>query len=163
MTASHRSSPIAALTETPTLPPRSPSYPWAAGTPTPEVAESIAALQGRWTTAILSNADDDYLLPQLKRIGLTFPVVLSSEMIGAYKPHPLPFRRVLKALDLEPGEAVYVGDNPLRRRVGSQGRRHERHLDQPQRQDPRQSTTPARFPGVQPRPAALNPGELGLR
>ena len=79
----------------------------------PEVAETIAALQQRWTTAILSNADDDYLLPQLALIGLTFPVVLSSEMIGAYKPHPLPFRRVLEALDVEPQEAVYVGDNPF--------------------------------------------------
>ena len=79
----------------------------------PEVAETIPVLQQRWTTAILSNADDDYLLPQLQRIGLTFPVVLSSEMVGAYKPHPLPFLRVLDSLNLEPHEAVYVGDNPF--------------------------------------------------
>ena len=87
----------------------------------PEVAETIAALQQRWTTAILSNADDDYLLPQLARIGLTFPVVLSSEMIGAYKPHPLPFLRVLKALEVEPQEAVYVGDNPFDDVLGARG------------------------------------------
>ena len=87
----------------------------------PEVAETIAALQQRWTTAILSNADDDYLLPQLKRIGLTFPVVLSSEMVGAYKPHPLPFHRVLEKLGVQPEEAVYVGDNPLDDVLGAKG------------------------------------------
>ena len=87
----------------------------------PEVAETIAALQRRWTTAVLSNADDDYLLPQLKRLGLSFPVVLSSEMVGAYKPLPLPFRRVLEELGLEPQEAAYVGDNPFDDVLGAKG------------------------------------------
>lgn len=122
----------------------------------PEVAESIAALQGRWTTAILSNADDDYLLPQLKRIGLTFPVVLSSEMIGAYKPHPLPFRRVLKALDLEPQEAVYVGDNPFDDVVGAKGvgmnavwiNRNGKTLDKAQPQPDFQVASLAQLPSI---------------
>ena len=68
--------------------------------------QAMAALQQRWVTAVLSNADDDYLFPQIKRLGLSFPVVLSSEMVGAYKPHPLPFQRVLEEL----------GDNALMRR-----------------------------------------------
>ena len=87
----------------------------------PETVGAITSLQRNWTTAVLSNADDDYLLPQLKRIGLSFPVVLSSEMVAAYKPHPLPFQRVLAALELEPQEAVYVGDNPFDDVLGAKG------------------------------------------
>ena len=143
--------------------PKSPSYPWAAADAYPEVAESIAALQRRWTTAILSNADDDYLLPQLKRIGLTFPVVLSSEMIGAYKPHPLPFHRVLEELNLEPPEAVYVGDNPFDDVLGAKGvgmnavwiNRNGKTLDE--------GTTPARLPDNQLGGASLNSWTTGTR
>ena len=86
-----------------------------------EVPQAIASLQKRWVTAVLSNADDDYLLPQLKNLGLSFPVVLSSEMVGAYKPHPLPFQRVLEELGIMPHEAVYVGDNPFDDVKGAKG------------------------------------------
>ena len=86
-----------------------------------EVPQAIADLQKRWVTAVLSNADDDYLLPQLKNLGLSFPVVLSSEMVGAYKPHPLPFQRVLEELGIMPHEAVYVGDNPFDDVKGAKG------------------------------------------
>ena len=40
----------------------------------PEVAETIPALQQRWTTAILSNADDDYLLPNSSASGSPSPL-----------------------------------------------------------------------------------------
>ncbi len=86
-----------------------------------EVPQAMAALQQRWVTAVLSNADDDYLFPQIKRLGLSFPVVLSSEMVGAYKPHPLPFQRVLEELGIMPSEAVYVGDNPFDDVKGAKG------------------------------------------
>jgi len=81
--------------------------------PFQEVPLALSAIQGRWTTAVLSNADDDYLLPLLERLGFKFPVVLTSEMVRAYKPHPLTFRRMLERLMVEPQEAVYVGDNPF--------------------------------------------------
>ncbi|MCZ6535013.1 MAG: HAD family hydrolase [Chloroflexi bacterium] len=89
--------------------------------PFKEVRGALSVLQQRWVTAILSNADDDYLLPQLKRLDLDFQVVLSSEMVGAYKPHPLPFQRVLEELDLSPQETVYVGDNPFDDVKGAKG------------------------------------------
>lgn len=122
----------------------------------PEVAETIPSLQQRWSTAILSNADDDYLLPQLKRIGLTFPVVLSSEMVRAYKPHPLPFLRVLDALNLEPHEAVYVGDNPFDDVLGAKSvgmnavwiNRDGKTLPTNQPQPDHQITTLAQLPSI---------------
>ncbi len=89
--------------------------------PFEETVSSVDALQRRWVTAVLSNADDDYLLPQLERLGLSFPVVLSSEMVAAYKPHPGPFRRVLKELGMTSNQVVYVGDNPFDDVKGAKG------------------------------------------
>jgi putative hydrolase of the HAD superfamily len=37
---------------------------------------------------------------------------LSSEDIGALKPHPLPFRRLAETLDLPPDRILYVGNSP---------------------------------------------------
>ncbi len=122
----------------------------------PEVAETIATLQSRWATAILSNADDDYLLPQLQRISLTFPVVLSSETVRAYKPHPLPFLRVLEALNVEPQEAVYVGDNPFDDVLGARGvgmnavwiNRDGKSIEKGQPQPDHQITSLAQLPAI---------------
>lgn len=88
--------------------------------PFEEVPETMSVIQRRWATAILSNADDNYLLPLLDRLNMRFEVVLSSEMVRAYKPHPLPFRCVLEKLGLEPRNAVYVGDNPFDDVLGAQ-------------------------------------------
>ena len=81
--------------------------------PYPETLEALKTIQGRWRTAILSNADDDFLLPNLERLGLEFDVVLSSEQARAYKPHPELFREVLHRLRVAPQESVYVGDRQV--------------------------------------------------
>jgi 2-haloacid dehalogenase len=79
----------------------------------PETHQAMGLLQARWKTGILSNADDDYLLPQIKKLGLKFQAVLSSEMVRAYKPHPRTFQEALTRMDVKPQESVYVGDNPF--------------------------------------------------
>jgi len=81
--------------------------------PFPETNQALGQLQGRWKTGVLSNADNDYLLPQIKKLGLKFQAVLSSEMVRAYKPHPKTFQEALKKLEVKPQESVYVGDNPF--------------------------------------------------
>ena len=76
-----------------------------------DVPLALAAIQEQYSTAVLSNADDDFLLPLLDHTGMQFRAVLSSEMVRAYKPDPAPFMRIMEILDIKPGEAVYVGDN----------------------------------------------------
>jgi len=76
----------------------------------PETVEAVRAIQQGWRTAVLSNADDDYLLPNLKLLGLEFDAVLSSEMARVYKPLPGFFRQMLCRLGVTPQESVYVGD-----------------------------------------------------
>ena len=84
----------------------------------PPYADAVQALErlrkGPWTLAVLSNADDASLGPVLEDNGFTaFQVVLSSERLRAYKPHPTTYQQTIKALGCSPQEAVYVGDQPL--------------------------------------------------
>ncbi|MBI4298257.1 MAG: HAD family hydrolase [Chloroflexi bacterium] len=79
--------------------------------PFAETFQALQAIQPRIRTAVLSNADDAYLLPLLQRHDLQFEAVLSSESVGAYKPHPRPFLKILEKLSLAPAEAFYVGDH----------------------------------------------------
>ena len=78
--------------------------------PFPETVAAIKKVQDGWRTALLSNADDEYLMPNLGLLGLEFEAVLSSEEARSYKPHPQLFRQMLDRLDISPGQAVYVGD-----------------------------------------------------
>lgn len=78
--------------------------------PFPETLEALGLIQPRWQTAILSNADDNFLLPNVARLGVRFAAVVSSEGVGCYKPQPELFREVLLRLGVSPQEAVYVGD-----------------------------------------------------
>ena len=89
--------------------------------PYPDAVEAIPEIQARWKTGVLSNADEDYLNPLLERIGWEFPVVLSSEEVGAYKPLPAAFERVLGDLGVGADEAVYVGDTLYDDILGSRG------------------------------------------
>ena len=78
--------------------------------PFPETPRALQELQARYRTAVLSNADDGYLLPNLEMLGFEFEVVLSSEMARCYKPQPELFLEMLRRLAIAPEEAVYVGD-----------------------------------------------------
>ena len=81
--------------------------------PYPETMEALRSIGQRWRIAVLSNADDSFLLPNLKRLGLDFEVVLSSEEARDYKPRPGLFLEVMRRLGVTPQETVYVGDKQL--------------------------------------------------
>ena len=78
--------------------------------PFPETPEALHELQSRYRTAVLSNADDGFLLPNLELLGFEFETVLSSEMARSYKPQPELFQEMLRRLSLAPEETLYVGD-----------------------------------------------------
>jgi 2-haloalkanoic acid dehalogenase type II len=75
-----------------------------------EAFEALKAIQRKWRTAVLSNADDDFLLPALAGAGLQFETVLSSEQARCYKPNAGLFQEMLRRLNIDPAEGVYVGD-----------------------------------------------------
>ena len=78
----------------------------------PDALEMMPQIQARWKTGVLSNADEDYLLPLLDRVGWRFDGVLSSERARAYKPLPAPFVQIMAELDVSSDETIYVGDTP---------------------------------------------------
>jgi 2-haloalkanoic acid dehalogenase type II len=78
--------------------------------PFPETKQVVTEIQRSYRTAVLSNADDGFLLPNLELLDLEFETVLSSEMARSYKPQPALFLEMLDRLSLPPDETVYVGD-----------------------------------------------------
>ena len=87
----------------------------------PETAQALKVIQENSRTAVLSNADDNFLLPNLERLGLDFEVVLSSEKARSYKPEPDLFLEMLRRLGVSPEETVYVGDRQLEDVQGAVG------------------------------------------
>ena len=81
--------------------------------PYPETDEALAEVQKRWRMALLSNADDGFLLPNLELLEAGFETVLSSEQAHIYKPRPELFQLMLERLGVSPGETAYVGDRQL--------------------------------------------------
>jgi 2-haloalkanoic acid dehalogenase type II len=86
-----------------------------------ETIEAMKAIQKNWRTAILSNADDGYLLPNVAALDLNFAEVLSSEGCRAYKPEPSLFQEMLRRLGVSPSEAMYVGDRQYEDVQGASG------------------------------------------
>src|SRR2546430_8239612 len=76
----------------------------------PEVPRVLEALDGI-PRAIVSDADHAFLEGILKRNGLRFDALITSESVHAYKPRPQIFQAALKVLRASPAQAVHVGDS----------------------------------------------------
>ncbi|MEE4311352.1 MAG: HAD family hydrolase [candidate division KSB1 bacterium] len=80
----------------------------------PEAPGVLNSLAGKLKIALLSNADnDDPLIALLLKQGFHFDAVVTSESVGAYKPGPRIFRRVLEEMYCEKEDVVLVGDSPV--------------------------------------------------
>ncbi|HEX5370426.1 MAG TPA: HAD family hydrolase [Dehalococcoidia bacterium] len=85
----------------------------AQGSAFPESRRVVERVGRRLQTAMLSNADNDFLHPVLSRNGLVFPVIVSSESARVYKPHAAIFRTLADELGVVPESILYVGDSRL--------------------------------------------------
>lgn len=79
----------------------------------PEVYPVLEALRPRYQLAVLSNADDDFLMAALGRNNLQFDTVVTSERAAAIKPNPAIFRHLTDMLSLDPEQVLYAGDSPI--------------------------------------------------
>ncbi len=84
-----------------------------AAPPYPEGRAAVEALAGRFRLAVVSDADDGFLLPALERARLPIEIVETSEAACCYKiaREGTLFRRAFEALGVEPGEVAHVGDS----------------------------------------------------
>ena len=78
----------------------------------PEAKAAVASLDGH-RIGILSNGSGDMLAALLAQTGMQgrFPVVVGSDQIRAYKPHPEFYRAAMTAFDLPPEEIALVSSN----------------------------------------------------
>jgi 2-haloalkanoic acid dehalogenase type II len=88
----------------------------------PDVTDALARLHRHYRLFTASNGNAD-----LKRIGLghLFERTVAARDVGALKPDPVVFMKVLEGTDLSPEEVLFVGDDPEldvegSRRVGMQ-------------------------------------------
>lgn len=72
----------------------------------------MRALARHVRTAVVANADHDYLMRCLDHNGLRFDLLVDSETARCYKPEPRIFQQACDALSVPAGEAVMVGDTP---------------------------------------------------
>ncbi|KLO24464.1 hypothetical protein X275_00130 [Marinitoga sp. 1197] len=61
--------------------------------------------------AILSNADDDFVIPALKNKPFPFDFLITSYSVKMYKPDPKIFEYTLNKMNLQKNEVIFVGDN----------------------------------------------------
>ena len=80
----------------------------------PEAPRVIGEIKRRGLlAAVISNTEDGRARDSLEAAGLAerFDVVVDSHLVGLSKPDPAIFRHALELLDVEPDEAVFVGDS----------------------------------------------------
>ncbi len=83
---------------------------WSHAKAYPETASVLARVDGL-PRAVVSNADDAFLRDLLRKNGLIFDHVITSESVRAYKPRARIFEIALDRLRVEPGQLVHVGDS----------------------------------------------------
>lgn len=81
-----------------------------------EVMPALEALKERYRLFTASNGNAD-----LEKIGIAhlFERSIAARHVGALKPDPAVFRKVVEGTDLAIGEVMYVGDDPLLDVAGS--------------------------------------------
>ncbi len=81
----------------------------------PEVIDVLAALQPACQLAVVSNFDGRLRII-LEQLGISkfFSTLAISSEVGADKPDPFIFQRAAELCGVAPGEALHVGDDPVR-------------------------------------------------
>jgi epoxide hydrolase-like predicted phosphatase len=77
-----------------------------------QVLSTVEALRRRYQVAMLSNSTDalEELLAQRYRVADRFEVILNSARLGMAKPDPSIYAEMLRRLEREPGEILFIDD-----------------------------------------------------
>lgn len=80
--------------------------------PFPEVVDALERLASSYALVALTNAGTAQAFAMSRFAGLRWTTLVSGETVGAFKPDPRMYEHALRALDLEPGECVFVAAHP---------------------------------------------------
>ena len=81
---------------------------WHRLAPWPDAVPGLQRLKAKFTVTTLSNGNVGLLVNMAKRAGLPWDVVLSSEIVGHYKPDREVYLKAAGLLGLAPGEVMMV-------------------------------------------------------
>jgi 2-haloacid dehalogenase len=76
--------------------------------PFPEVPDALRRLKARYRIAMITNSDDDLIVPSVRNIGVDFDHVITAERSRAYKPRLEAFEYAFSVLGCGPGDVVHV-------------------------------------------------------
>jgi len=82
----------------------------------PQVMETLGQLKQRYRLAIVSDAQTAYAIPELRMVGLAEyfdPIIISGDY-GYRKPDPRLFQRALDVLQIQPSQALFIGNDRFR-------------------------------------------------
>jgi 2-haloacid dehalogenase len=84
---------------------------WDTLRPWPDVGLALASLG--LPSAVVTNCSETLGRRAAACVGVPFPVVVTAEAAGAYKPDPVPYRLACERLGVPPGEVAYVAGSPF--------------------------------------------------
>lgn len=89
--------------------------------PAAGAAETVDRLQAEYRVGLLTDGPEDTQRDKLVRLGWAdaFDAVVVTGAIDAPKPDPAAFEALCEALEADPSETVYVGDDPERDVAGA--------------------------------------------
>lgn len=89
--------------------------------PFDDIYDVLDLISRKYKIALISDAQWVFTEPEIKMLGLErfFKYRFLSSRYGYKKPDKRLFYTAMKKLDIEPDEAVYIGDNPSRDLVGA--------------------------------------------
>lgn len=88
----------------------------------PEVKRILASLQPVYRLALVSDAQVCFALPEIRAVGLKeyFDPVIISSNFGFRKPDTRLYQKALSSMNLDPSEAIFVGNDMYRDIFGAQ-------------------------------------------
>jgi len=81
---------------------------WVNMTAWEDTATGLSLLRQKFTLCALSNGRASWLIDVFKRCGMTWDLILSSDIIGAYKPDPKMYLTAASVLNLPPEQIAMV-------------------------------------------------------
>ncbi len=88
----------------------------------PQVQETLDQLRPHYRMAVVSDAQSAYAVPELRAVGLLNyfnPIIVSGDY-GYRKPDPRLFQKALDALQVEPEQALFLGNDLYHDILGAQ-------------------------------------------
>jgi 2-haloacid dehalogenase len=80
--------------------------------PFPDTVESLRRLATRYRLGVISNVDEDLFEATRPRLGVELDLVVTADVVRAYKPDPAPFEHALARVGHEPRALLHAGQSP---------------------------------------------------